>query len=65
MIRPSSEQQLAFELFLKEEGLRIDASAGSGKTTTLQMLAAYLPTRIEMHLSRRNSGCYMQPSLAQ
>jgi superfamily I DNA/RNA helicase len=39
MIRPSPEQQRACELFLKQEGLRIDAYAGSGKTTTLQMLA--------------------------
>src|SRR4051812_10300390 len=39
MIRPSPEQQRACELFLKQEGLRIDAYAGAGKTTTLKMLA--------------------------
>ena len=39
MIRPSPEQQRARELFSKQEGLRIDAYAGAGKTTTLQMLA--------------------------
>jgi len=39
MIKPSTEQERALELFLKQEGLRIDAYAGSGKTTTLRMLA--------------------------
>jgi superfamily I DNA/RNA helicase len=39
MIRPSPEQQRACALFLKQEGLRIDAYAGAGKTTTLKMLA--------------------------
>ncbi len=37
--KASPEQVRARELFLKEESLRIDAYAGSGKTTTLQMLA--------------------------
>lgn len=36
---PSPEQERARELFLRFEGLRIDAYAGSGKTTTLRMLA--------------------------
>jgi hypothetical protein len=39
MMTPSPEQQHARELFLKQHRLRIDAYAGSGKTTTLQMLA--------------------------
>jgi len=39
-IRPSPEQQRARELFLKQEGLRIDAYAGAGKTTTLRLLAS-------------------------
>jgi superfamily I DNA/RNA helicase len=37
--KPIAEQELARELFLKQEGLRIDAYAGTGKTTTLQLLA--------------------------
>jgi superfamily I DNA/RNA helicase len=36
---PVAEQQRAIELFLKHEGLRIDAYAGTGKTTTLSMIA--------------------------
>jgi hypothetical protein len=36
---PTPEQEQARELFLKSEGLRIDAYAGTGKTTTLQLLA--------------------------
>ena len=39
-LEPVAEQQRAIELFLKHEGLRIDAYAGTGKTTTLMMLAA-------------------------
>ena len=39
LLKPVAEQQRAIELFLKEEGLRIDAYAGTGKTTTLQLLA--------------------------
>ena len=38
-LEPVAEQQRAIELFLKHEGLRIDAYAGTGKTTTLMMLA--------------------------
>jgi hypothetical protein len=38
-LEPVPEQQRAMELFLKNEGLRIDAYAGTGKTTTLAMLA--------------------------
>jgi hypothetical protein len=37
---PIPEQEQARELFLKREGLRIDAYAGTGKTTTLQILAS-------------------------
>ena len=36
---PTPEQEQAKQLFLKREGLRIDAYAGTGKTTTLQLLA--------------------------
>jgi superfamily I DNA/RNA helicase len=36
---PIAEQEAARELFQKREGLRIDAYAGTGKTTTLQLLA--------------------------
>ncbi len=43
--KPIKEQQRALELFLKHEGLRIDAYAGTGKTTTLQLLAANTPKR--------------------
>lgn len=43
--KPIKEQQRALELFLKHEGLRIDAYAGTGKTTTLQLLAASTPKR--------------------
>jgi superfamily I DNA/RNA helicase len=39
-IHPSPEQQRARELFLEQEGLRIDAYAGAGKTTTLRLLAS-------------------------
>jgi len=39
-IHPSPEQQRARELFLKQDGLRIDAYAGAGKTTTLRLLAS-------------------------
>lgn len=39
-LRPSPEQECARDLFLKNEGLRIDAYAGSGKTTTLRLLAS-------------------------
>ena len=38
--KPTEEQERALELFLKSDGLRIDAYAGTGKTTTLQLLAA-------------------------
>ncbi len=44
-LKPIKEQQRALELFLKDEGLRIDAYAGTGKTTTLQLLAASSPKR--------------------
>jgi UvrD/REP helicase N-terminal domain len=43
--RPVEEQRHALELFLKGEGLRIDAYAGTGKTTTLQLLAASTPKK--------------------
>ncbi|MGI4755287.1 MAG: UvrD-helicase domain-containing protein [Janthinobacterium lividum] len=36
---PLAEQQRAVELFRRREGLRIDAYAGTGKTTTLRLLA--------------------------
>jgi hypothetical protein len=39
-IHPSPDQQRARELFLKQEGLRIDAYAGAGKTSTLRLLAS-------------------------
>src|SRR5260370_33543798 len=39
-ILPVEEQQRAVAFFQKGEGLRIDAYAGTGKTTTLQLLAA-------------------------
>jgi superfamily I DNA/RNA helicase len=44
-IHPSPEQQRARELFLKQEGLRIDAYAGAGKTTTLRLLASSTSAR--------------------
>jgi hypothetical protein len=37
--QPVAEQRLAVELFLAGGNLRIDAYAGTGKTTTLKMLA--------------------------
>jgi hypothetical protein len=37
--KPIAEQEQAREMFLKGEGLRIDAYAGTGKTSTLQLLA--------------------------
>jgi hypothetical protein len=37
--KPIAEQEAARDLFQKREGLRIDAYAGTGKTTTLQLLA--------------------------
>jgi superfamily I DNA/RNA helicase len=37
--KPIAEQEAARELFQKREGLRLDAYAGTGKTTTLQLLA--------------------------
>jgi hypothetical protein len=43
--KPVDEQQRALDLFLKHEGLRIDAYAGTGKTTTLQFLSASTPER--------------------
>src|SRR5260370_20215712 len=39
-IHSSPEEQRARDLFLKQEGLRIDAYAGAGKTTTLRLLAS-------------------------
>lgn len=42
---PIAEQEAACELFQKREGLRIDAYAGTGKTTTLQLLAGSSPER--------------------
>jgi hypothetical protein len=49
MFRPTDEQQHAIELFKTGDTLRIDAYAGSGKTTTLELLA---------HSTRR-SGYYL------
>lgn len=49
MFRPTDEQQNAIELFKTGETLRIDAYAGSGKTTTLELIA---------HSTRR-SGYYL------
>ncbi len=40
LFKPLPEQQRAFSLFQRQEGLRIDAYAGTGKTTTLQYLSA-------------------------
>lgn len=37
--QPLAEQRRAVDLFRREEGLRIDAYAGTGKTTTLRLLA--------------------------
>ncbi|WP_263385708.1 UvrD-helicase domain-containing protein [Granulicella arctica] len=37
--QPLPEQELARDLFLRQQGLRIDAYAGAGKTTTLELLA--------------------------
>lgn len=44
-VRAVPEQQRALELFASGGNLRIDAYAGSGKTTTLAMLAASRPGR--------------------
>jgi hypothetical protein len=49
MFRPTDEQQNAIELFKTGDTLRIDAYAGSGKTTTLELIA---------HSTRR-SGYYL------
>lgn len=49
MFRPTDEQQNAIELFKTGDTLRIDAYAGSGKTTTLEMLAQ----------NTRRSGYYL------
>ena len=38
-VKPIAEQEAARELFLRGEGLCIDVYAGTGKTTTLQLLA--------------------------
>lgn len=40
LFKPLPEQQRALSLFQRQEGLRIDAYAGTGKTTTLQYLSA-------------------------
>lgn len=47
--QPLAEQERARELFLRREGLKIDAYAGTGKTTTLHLLAA----------STRERGLYL------
>ena len=44
-IQPVVEQQRAVDLFLAGGNLRIDAYAGTGKTTTLRLLAAAKPGR--------------------
>ena len=44
-IQPLIEQQRAVDLFLAGGNLRIDAYAGTGKTTTLRLLAASKPGR--------------------
>ena len=43
--KPLPEQQRALSLFRKQEGLRIDAYAGTGKTTTLQFLSENMEQR--------------------
>ena len=42
---PISEQRRAREIFLQGEGLRIDAYAGTGKTSTLKLLADASPQK--------------------
>jgi superfamily I DNA/RNA helicase len=44
-VQPVVEQQRAVELFLSGGNLRIDAYAGTGKTTTLRLLAAQKRSR--------------------
>ena len=44
-VQPVAEQQRAVELFLAGGNLRIDAYAGTGKTTTLRLLAESRPGR--------------------
>ena len=44
-VQPVAEQQRAVELFLARGNLRIDAYAGTGKTTTLRLLAESRPGR--------------------
>ncbi|MBB5058848.1 superfamily I DNA/RNA helicase [Granulicella aggregans] len=44
-VRPVVEQRLAVDLFLGGGNLRIDAFAGTGKTTTLRLLAESKPYR--------------------
>lgn len=44
-MQPIAEQQRALDLFLAGGGLRIDAYAGTGKTTTLGLLARSKPGR--------------------
>ncbi len=43
--KPLDEQRRAVELFHLNQGLRIDAYAGTGKTTTLRLLAESTPAR--------------------
>ncbi|MGI4826581.1 MAG: UvrD-helicase domain-containing protein, partial [Janthinobacterium lividum] len=45
IVQPVVEQQRAVDLFLAGGNLRIDAYAGTGKTTTLRLLAASKPGR--------------------
>ena len=44
-VQPVLEQQRAVDLFLAGDNLRIDAYAGTGKTTTLRLLASSKPGR--------------------
>ena len=44
-VQPVREQQRAVDLFLAGGNLRIDACAGTGKTTTLRLLAESKPGR--------------------
>ncbi len=57
--KPIKEQQRALELFLKDEGLRIDAYAGTGKTSR------QLPRRRKQRLRIRTAfgvSCTVQRS---
>ncbi|WP_227539743.1 UvrD-helicase domain-containing protein [Acinetobacter sp. MB5] len=49
--KPTAEQQIAIEHALRGESFKVVAYAGTGKTTTLQMISAAMPERRGMYLA--------------